>query len=38
MVNVYQISLILAVAVGVLGSALIVAYRSASREAQARKD
>jgi hypothetical protein len=38
MVNVYQIGLILLVAVGVLGSALAVAWRNASREADLGKD
>jgi hypothetical protein len=32
MVNFYQIGLILAVAVGVLGSALVIAWRDANRD------
>jgi hypothetical protein len=38
MVNVYQIGLILAVAVGVLGSALVIAWRDASRDTRLGKD
>jgi hypothetical protein len=38
MVNFYQIGLILAVAVGVLGSALAIAWRDASRDIAQNED
>jgi hypothetical protein len=38
MVNFYQIGLILAVAVGVLGSALFIAWRDASRDLTQNQD